>query len=55
MIINQIYKKYSENVLYHLWNDNNFYNDLLYKLTKEIDADGDHDENLNTKKIVVCS
>ena len=44
-----------EKGLNHPWNNNSYYNELIVKLTTEIDSDGEHNENLNTRKIVVCS
>ena len=41
--------------MFHPWNDNDFYNGLLKKLTDEIDSDAEQDSSLKTNCIIVCS
>lgn len=44
-----------EKGLYHPWCNTPFYNDLLCKLTNEIDNDAEQNKSLRTKSIIICS
>ena len=41
--------------LYHPWNNNTFFNNLLKQLTEEIDKDAEQDKSLKTNNIIICS